>query len=247
MNNKATNIVDYFSDYRRVLNPYPWMIHDERLNNLQVRRLSIPISAETRLFDVDISERVISIARNEINQDISKTITKSLFDTTKFDYLDLRSDGSLQNTRIFRDKLIGMILSENYRNLITTALITSSIQDSSSFQPYMTTDDVKTSGALERMGKLGKKVDIQMDPFMKFNDGRICLFNEVYFNIQDMKAIEVVNPLSMVTNILVEWKFALQVGDSKLIFVIEDENSESFNQYKSLQRDIKIDNILDGK
>lgn len=247
MNDKVTNIVDYFSDYRRVLNPYTWMIHNERLNNFQLRKLSIPMSAETRLFDVDISEKVISIARNEINQDISKTITKSLFDTTKFDYLDLRPDGSLQNTRIFRDKLIGMILSENYRNLITTALITSSIQDSSSFQSYMTTDDVKTSGALDRVGKLGKNVDIQMDPYMKFNDGRICLFNEVYFNIQDMRACEVVNPLSMVTNILVEWKFALHVGDSKLIFVIEDENSESFNQYKSLQRDIKIDNILDGK
>ena len=247
MNDKATNIVDYFSDYRRVLNPYPWMIHNERLNNFQLRKLSIPMSAETRLFDVDISKRVISIARNEINQDISKTVTKFLFDTTKFDYLDLRPDGSLQNSRIFRDKLVGMILSENYTNLITTALITSTIQDSSSFQPYMTTSDVKTSGALERVGKLGKKVDIQMDPYMKFNDGRICLFNEVYFNIQDMRASEVVNPLSMVTNILVEWKFAFHVTDSKLIFVIEDENSESFNQYKSLQRDIKIDNILDGK
>ena len=247
MNDKSNNILEYFNDYRQVLTPYPWMIWDEKLTNLQLRKLSIPMSAETSLFDVDISKRVISIARNEINQDISKTITKSLFDTTKFDYLDLRPDGSLQNSRIFRDKLVGMILSENYTNLITTALITSSIQDRPSFQPYMTTNNFKTSGALERVGKLGKNVDIQMDPFMKFNDGRICLFNEVYFNIQDMKACEVVNPLSMVTNILVEWKFALQVGDSKLIFVIEDENSESFNQYKSLQRDIKIDNILDGK
>lgn len=246
MNDRVSNIVDYFSDYRRVLTPYPWMIYNERLNNFQVRRLSIPImNTEAQSFGFNMHDRVISVARNEINQDIIKTITKSLFDTTKFDYLDLRPDGSLQNSRVFRDKLVGMILDENYTNLITTALITSSLQDSSSFQPYMITDDVKTSGTLDRVGKLGKKVDIQMDPFMKFNDGRICLFNEVYFNIQDMRAIEVVNPVSMMTNILVEWKFALHVGDSKLIFVVED--SESFNQYKSLQRDIKIDNILYGK
>jgi hypothetical protein len=33
----------------------------------------------------------------------------------------------------------------------------------------------------------------------------------------------------------------------KLIFVIEDETSEAFKQYKSLNRDIKIDNILNGE
>ena len=37
------------------------------------------------------------------------------------------------------------------------------------------------------------------------------------------------------------------ISDSKLIFVIENENSEAYIQYKSLQRDIKIDNILDGE
>jgi len=48
------------------------------------------------------------------------------------------------------------------------------------------------------------------------------------------------------SRIVIEYNIDYNVGDSKLIFVIENEKSEAFKQYKWLQRDIKIDNILDG-
>ena len=89
-------------------------------------------------------------------------------------------------------------------------------------------------------------VEVYNDPYMRYDDGRICLFNEVEFNIGEMKAYETTQIGSLAPKIIIEYNVDYNVGDSKLIFVIENENSEAFKQYKSLQRDIKIDNILDG-
>jgi hypothetical protein len=61
-----------------------------------------------------------------------------------------------------------------------------------------------------------------------------------------MKAYETPYPGSFAPRIVIEYDIDYNVNDSKLFFVIEDETSEAFKQYKSLQRDIKIDNILDG-
>jgi hypothetical protein len=189
---------------------------------------------------------LINVIKNEISQDVNKLFNKKLFATNKFDYLDLRPDGSLMTGRKHLEKLVSLILSNNYKNLITTGLISSELQDSEAFMPYMTTHDLKTSGLPECYGKLSGRVDVYNDPYMRYDDGRICLFNEVEFNIGEMKAYETTQIGSLAPKIVIEYNVDYNVGDSKLIFVIENENSEAFKQYKSLQRDIKIDNILDG-
>jgi hypothetical protein len=243
--NNQINISEFFNNYRQIVSTQRWILENKKLTNFQIKKLSIPFTTIGMEYFGDMSSRLISVVENEINQDINRTLVKSLFNTGKFDYLDLRPNFSLMNDRNHLEKLVGMILSNDYQNLVTTSLIASQLQDSSSFSACMTTsDDFMTP---ECFGRLGGRIDVYADPYMKFNDGRLCLFNGVQINIEDMKAVEVVNPISMQTNILIEWKFAHYVGDSKLIFVIEDETSEATNQYKALQRDIKIDNILDGK
>jgi hypothetical protein len=110
----------------------------------------------------------------------------------------------------------------------------------------MVTHDFRPSTLPYCCGKLDNRVEIYNDPYMKFNDGRICLFNQVEFNIGEMKAYDS-TPGSLAPKIIIEYNIDYNVVDSKLIFVIEDETSEAYFQYKSLQRDIKIDNILDGE
>ena len=245
-----SNIVDLFNNNsKEFIDTQRWMVENKNLTNFETRKFSVPVltsEMKNEYLNIDMEPHLINVIKNEISQDVNKLFNKKLFATNKFDYLDLRPDGSLMTGRKHFEKLVSLILSNNYKNLITTGLISSELQDSVAFMPYMTTHDLKTSGLPECCGKLGGSVDVYIDPYMRYDDGRICLFNEVEFNIGEMKAYETTQIGSLAPKIVIEYNVDYNVGDSKLIFVIENENSEAFKQYKSLQRDVKIDNILDG-
>ena len=246
-----SNIVDLFNNNtKEFINTQRWTIENKNLTNFETRRFSVPVltsEMKNEYLNIDMGPHLINVIKNEINQDINKLFTKRLFTTNKFDYLDLRADGSLMTGRKHIEQLVSLLTGDNYKNLITTGYIASELQDSFAFMPYMTTHDLKTGGLPECCGKLGGSVDVYTDPYMRYDDGRICLFNEVEFNIGEMKAYETTQIGSLAPRIVIEYDIDYNVGDSKLFFVIENENSEAFKQYKSLQRDIKIDNILDGK
>ncbi len=245
-----SNIVDLFNNNsKEFISTQCWMIENKNLTNFETRKFSVPVlttEMKNEYLNIDMESILVKTIKDEINLDINKLFTKKLFTTSKFDYLDLRPNGSLMNGRLHLEKLVGLILSNDYKNLITTTLISSELQDSSAFSPYMKTDNFKVSSLPDCFGKLGGRIDVYNDSYMKFNDGRICLFNEVEFNIGEMKAMETYQG-SMAPRILIEYNIDYNVNDSKLIFVIEDEKSEAYLQYKSLQRDIKIDDILDGQ
>ncbi len=247
-----SNIVDLFNNNSREFVksiPHRWMIENKNLTNFETRKFSVPVMTSEMKNDylnIDIEKQLVRVIKNEIEQDVSKLFIKSLFTTNKFDYLDLRPDGTLMSGRKHLENLVNMILSDDYTNLITTGLISSELQDSSAFSPYVTTTNLKTTGVPDCFGKLGGRIEVYNDPYMRFNDGRICLFNNVEFNIGEIKAYEAPYPGSLAPRIVIEYNIDYNVNDSKLIFVIEDETSEAFKQYKYLQRDIKIDNILDG-
>jgi hypothetical protein len=244
------SIVDLFnSNTRDFITSQRWMIENKNLTNFETKKFSIPVTTsemKNEYLNIDMEPHLVNAIKDEINQDINKLFTKRLFTTHKFDYLDLRPDGSLMNGRKHLEQLVSLLTGDNYNNLITTVYIASELQDSSSFSPYMTTHDLKNVGELQCYGKLVGSIDVYNDPYMRYDDGRICLFNEVEFNIGEMKAYETPYPGSFAPRIVIEYDIDYNVGDSKLIFVIEDETSEAFKQYKYLQRDIKIDNILDG-
>jgi hypothetical protein len=245
------NIVDLFnSNTKNFITTQRWMVENKNLTNFETRKLSVPVMTsemKNEYLNIDMEPHLVSAIKSEITIDIIRNFTKRLFTASKFDYLDLRTDGSLMNGRKYLEQLVSLLTGDNYNNLITTGYIASELQDSFAFMPYMKTHDLKTGGLPECCGKLGGSVDVYNDPYMKYDDGRICLFNEVEFNIGEMKAYETPYPGSLAPRIVIEYDIDYNVGDSKLIFVIENENSEAFKQYKSLQRDVKIDNILDGK
>jgi hypothetical protein len=243
------NIVDLFNNSKEFINTQRWMVENKNLTNFETRKFSVPVLSsemKSEYLNIDMDPHLINVIKNEINQDINKLFTKRLFTTNKFDYLDLRTDGSLVTGRKHLEQLVSLLTGDNYKNLITTRLISSELQDSLSFSHYMATHDLKTGSEPQCFGKLSGRVDVYSDPYMRYDDGRICLFNEVEFNIGEMRAYETTQIGSLAPRISIEYDIDYNVGDSKLIFVIENENSEAFKQYKSLQRDIKIDNILDG-
>lgn len=240
------SIVDLFNNNTKdFITIQDWMVENKNLTNFSTRKFLIPVltsEMKNEYLNIDIEAQLVIAIKNEIRQDLCKLFTKKLFCSEKFDYLDLRKLGSLMMNMSI-EKLVSMILNDDYKNLITTGYISSELQDSSCFSSNRDLN-LNIGGVIYMSGILNNRVKAYVDPYMRFNDGRICLFNQVEFNIGKMKAYEAPNIGSLAPKIVIEYDIDYNVNDSKLIFVIENENSESFRQYTSLQRDVKIDNIL---
>jgi len=243
-----SKIFEDFKNRSEIIKLYDWMNVNKNLINFDKYQVSVNASADLALsaFNIDSSSLILNLLVDEVNQDFIKRILKKIFDTPKFDYLDLRPGGSLMTGRQHLDTLVNMILSSGYKNVVTTGLIASELQDSQFFNATsIQSASLSKTSTFYTAGKLSD-VNIWVDPFMKFNDGRLCLFNTVDINVDNFDLKEIIPAMSITPRLMIEYNFDFLVSDSKLIFVIEDENSEAYKQYKSLQRDIKIDNILDG-
>lgn len=244
-----SKIFEDFKNKSEIIKLYDWMKVNKNLINFDKYQVSVNASADLALsaFNIDSSSLILNLLVDEVNQDFIRRIIKKLFDTNKFDYLDLRPDGSLMTGRHYLEKLVSMILNSGYKNVVTTGLIASELQDSQFFNPTnLHNTSLSKTSTFYTAGKLSD-VNIWVDPYMRFNDGRLCLFNTVDINVDGFDLKEVIPAMSITPRLTIEYNFDFLVSDSKLIFVIEDENSEAYKQYKSLQRDIKIDNILDGE
>lgn len=243
-----SNIIQDFNNRKDIIKLYDFMSINKRLNNFEIYQVSMSNNgALGTAFNIDVDGIIISSLINELNQNFIRRILKKAFDTNKFDYLDLRPDGSLMTGRVNLEKLVNIITNSGYKNVVTTGLIASELQDSHFFSPNgFQHASMSNTSTFYTLGKLSD-VNIWVDPYMKFNDGRLCLFNTVDVNIDSVDLREVITNASLTPRFIIEYKSDFIVSDSKLIFVIENENSEAYNQYKSLQRDIKIDNVLNGK
>jgi hypothetical protein len=140
------------------------------------------------------------------------------------------------------DELVNLILSSGYKNLITNANISSELKNSPLFNLIYQKNS--KNSRINIVGNLGGITDIYYDPYISYNDDRILLFNQIEFNINNMVAYE--NNSTFAPRVNIEYNFDYKVGDSKLIFIIRDENSETYRKYIKLQRDYKIDNILNN-
>jgi len=242
------NIIKDFKQRGDIIKIYDWMKINKNLNNFDKKQVSMKNNSGIgTAFNIDVTSIVTSTLINELNQDLIRTILKSMFNTQNFDYLDLRPDGSLMTGRVHLERLVQMIYQSGYKNVITTGMIASELMDSAYFLSNgFKNASMSATSTFYNSGSLNG-VKVWVDPYMKFNDGRLCLFNEVDINIEDVDLVEFIDPVDAQSTFKIQYKSDFIVNDSKLIFVIENENSEAYIQYKSLQRDIKIDNILDGK
>lgn len=242
------NLIEKFNSRKDVIKLYDFMNINKNLNNFEKYQVSSNTNPSvSTAFNLDADDLIINVLISEINQNFIRKILKVAFNTPKFDYLDLRPNGSLMTGRANIDKLVNMIISSGYKNVVTAGSIASELQDSHFFNHNsFKNSSISTTSTFYTIGKLSD-VNVWVDPYMKYNDGRLCMFNTIDINIGDIELREIIPPTSFTPRLIVEYGSDFIVYDSKLIFVIENENSEAYSQYKSLQRDIKIDNILDGE
>lgn len=232
-----TDIIN--NDFENIITPQNWMTKNNSLLNFKKYQVSISLTS-SQVEDLT-SPFLLSILKNEINSNIVKSITEELLSTQNIEFLDLTFDSSINVTSNFTtylDKLITFISKNEFDNILSGPRICSILQDSSSFTSSVNV----TTEMYKHHGKLLNRYEIYNNPFLKYNDGRLCLFNKIEYNIGQIKAHVMKN---LNSQIIVEFEVDFIVRDSKLLIVIDNDSSEhSIFEYKSFLRDNKINKII---
>lgn len=126
--------------------------------------------------------------------------------------------------------------------MTTNNVTANSLGDSSRFNFKSSSGYIELNGIPYKFGSL-LDFEVYIDPYMKYDDNRICLFNNCEINIENLN--QSVNTDALSTNIIISYDLSYKVSDSKVIFILDgDETSTSYKKYKQLQRDIKINSLL---
>ena len=240
---------DVFNRPKSLITKLDFVEFDDNLSNFESNTISIAITIDEKesiknRSGILIEEHIFSLLIAEINQSIYKQITKELFDTAKFDYIDLNKGNyinQMQSQRAIVNKIIEN--KQEYSSLIATGMISNELYDVAGFN----VTPITNSGAMiYHTGNL-MGIDVYTDPYMRYMDGRICLLNKVKINVRDFEFKTDFSMPTFAPRTLVKYDLAIDVGDSKIIFVIGSDFDDTTGQLKKLRRDIKLDSILNGE
>ena len=241
---------DVFNNPKGLITKLDFVEFDDNLSNFENKHISIAVTIEEKESIKNksgflIDEHIFSLLVAEINQSIYKQITKELFDTDKFDWIDLNKSNYINQAQAQRAIVEKIIENKSdYSSLIATGMISNELYDVAGFD--MSNNSWKNSGAMIYPTGNLMGIDVYTDPYMRYNDGRICLLDKVKINVKNFEFSTNINVPTFAPRTEVKYDLAVDVGDSKVIFVIGSEFEDTSGQLKKLKRDIKLDSLLDG-
>jgi hypothetical protein len=220
---------------------------DISLNNFKRFQISINNSFNINIPGIDTDIMLEKLLYSEVKSNIYKEIFNSITDTDNIDFIDYIGK-NIDDGNLYKD-IVSLILSNNFNYVITNAQIGSIIQDSQNFHfnKQFSNTSLRTSSTPYVIGSIGP-TKVFVNPYMKFTDNRVIMFNGSYLNFRNLDRVEDVSNLNHHTNIRINFEADIKSTPSKIVFIIDSEKSEGYLQFKSLIRNINIDKILkDGK
>ena len=231
-----------------LIESYDWLVEKKSLRNFDTHHISFNRSAE-HIQECKNEPYIIGMIKNEMNQSIINLISRKLFNTNYFDFMDFTSECSelLQQHKVVR-KIYERLLENNYKNVLMGGHLGAVLQDLYEFYGSSSRVTLQTV-LIYNVGKLSN-FNIFVDPYMKFNDDRICLFDEVQINICNLN-VAFSNEATFSPRINLKYDMDFYIPSSKLIYILTEKNSENYKHCESriisLNRDIKIDKLLNDK
>jgi len=222
-----------FIEPRNLINRLDFLEFDYNLSNFHTYTISISMQKYlTGSFNFNVNEHIY----NQINYIIYKEIRERLFRSEKFDYIDL---SNLDKHEIQEKVFYKMVENElDYSSVILNNIIISSNFDKFTISGNTNEKFINTTFGINKFGKF-REFDFYTDDFEKFSDGRICLFDVVKINLKNIIYQEIVDH-NFNTNLIMRYDLAIDVGDSKIIFLYGDQ----YETPKHVVREIKLNSIL---
>lgn len=222
------------------------LLPNDRLVGHKLMSLSVALNIMDGMLDHLVDAIWKDVYTSTLNQ-----IFKEVTQTTNQDYINLITlmDGSgypnnKVGMRIF-DYLYG---GQNFNpsdNLLSNVRITSEyIIDC----PQYISDEIDTTrpisiSTIYPTGKLGQ-TKIYVDPYMKWTDYQMYLFDSIEYDITDTVLFEVVNESSFTPRLVIKFKVAAKANNPLRIDLIEKKDSDAYRYWLAEIRDDKIDKLI---
>lgn len=226
------------NDFTKVIATRDFIKVDKNLRNFKTISVSMSLP-QNEVAGIKIDDDIIlRTIFNEITQNIYKVILKEIAANSTNTFVDLRNDSPWKGL----EKLCSSILGEDYKYCVTNPRLASEISDSAGFQ-FSDLQNRSTNGSFVYLtGKLGGK-DVYVDPYIRYNDYKIFLFDEISLNVENFTST-IVNEATFIPKLLVKFDYCLSVSPGKTINVIDEVNSGALLELKAEHREQQIDKIL---
>lgn len=216
-----------------LLNNYSWITINTSLNDF--KQMSV-----TAHLPESQSEVIDSVLYTELFHSILREILSELYKTKNYEYLNL-TDLDLNFYKV-SEILVNKISSHDYKSVIVNSNTLAHLQENYLFSTKDITNVSQTlvDSRVTYIYKRGYILDksIWIDPFIKYSDNKICLFDNIEINISNFEKHIFEHKVTLSVN------YAYKVKDSKMIYILFDKGEEMYKQYIADIRDRKIDNLL---
>ena len=230
-------------DFTKVIATRDFIKVDKNLRNFKGISVSMSLPQnEVAGIKID-DDRMLGTIFNEITQNIYKIILREVAANTSNTFVDLRNEERHGN---LIEKLCTSIQVEDYKFCVTNSRLSSDISDSAGFH-FSNLQNRSTNGSFVYLtGKLLGGKDVYVDPYMRYNDYKIFLFDEISLNVENFTA-EIRHESTFIPRLVVKYDYDFLVSPGKTINVIDLVNSDALLELKAVHREQQIDKILNEK
>lgn len=189
--------------------------------------------------DIDFWAQWVGTIKDDFRKSVHTMSMKKIFDSENLYSLDYRGISD----RDYPINLVHEIAKTPYKNVLVSPKIAALIQDTAFFMPDMNKDRGSFSSCY-RIGTIFSHRDIYVDPFLKWYDMRVCLFNDIFVNIEGVQA-DIRSEATFNPKIMMEFGFDFNCDSSEVLYLRDDEYPNIDPVVTTVLRDRKIKEILD--
>jgi hypothetical protein len=235
---------EFFNNaFKKIDIDLPFKRLESDISNYQKYSLSVNLSPSIQSDEVYyIREKIVG----EINQYILKVVIGDIKSNGSVNFIDVLNITNSTDYSTMVDKsrkIVSEIRSLNLSNVITNGRISSDyIMDSAAFN--LAPIKIQKLNAFTKQGNLFGSVDVYIDPYMKWDDDFILSYDDVYYDISDIK-INIRQEATFSPVLKVEFMIYHNVINPKLTYIVENLTSTTYSKYKAELRNQRIDNLLD--
>ena len=230
-------------DFTKVIATRDFIKVDKNLRNFKGISVSMSLPQnEVAGIKID-DDRILSTIFNEITQNIYKVILRDIASNNTNTFVNLTNEE--RHERVI-EKLCTSIQVEDYKYCVTNSRLASDISDSAGFH-FSNLQNRSTNGSFVYLtGKLLGGKDVYVDPYMRYNDYKIFLFDEISLNVENF-TVEIRHESTFIPRLVVKYDYDFLVSPGKTINVIDLVNSDALLELKATHREQQIDRILNKK
>jgi len=244
---------EFFNNaFKKIDIDLPFKRLESHISNYQKYSLSVNLSPSIQSDEVYynlLREKIVG----EINQYILKVIIGDIKHNGDVNFIDVLNltDVRLNNQSNYTimidksRKIVSEIKNLNLPNVITNGRISSDyIIDSPAFNTYPIRPSLDKFNTFTKHGNLFGNIDVYLDSYMKWNDDFILSYDDVYYDISDIK-INIRQEATFSPVLKVEFMIYHNIINPKVTYIIENLTSNTYSKYKAELRNKRIDNLLD--